>query len=169
MNSSGEMIFFGILAAVSVLCAVLMVIQENPVRSALNLVIVLVCMALLFLALHAAFIAAIQVIVYAGAIMVLFIFVIMLLNLGAPTVDVNRLKPQTPLAYLAGIVLIGVIASALASIPTVKQHLPFRMTSAYDVGVTLFTPTWVFPFEAVSILLLIAAIGAVILAKRRLD
>ena len=164
-----ELILFAILAAVSVICAAAMVLQENPVRSALNLVIVLVAMALLFLELHAAFLAAIQVIVYAGAIMVLFIFVIMLLNLGAPNIDVNRLKPQTPIAFLAGFVMIAVIVGAIASIPTHAEKLSARMTGAYDVGISLFTATWLFPFEAVSILLLIASIGAVVLAKRRLD
>ena len=78
-----------------------MILQDNPVRSALYLVLVLFSVAMLFLSLHAVFIAAVQIIVYAGAIMVLFIFVIMLLNLGTPERIVDRLKPQKPLAWVA--------------------------------------------------------------------
>jgi len=165
----GELVLFSVLAAISVICGISMVLQDNPVRAALNLVAVLFCVAILFLELHASFIAAIQIIVYAGAIMVLFIFVIMLLNLGTPEPMKNVLKPQSSLATGAGIMLVIVIAMAIVAIPASSALLPRQVTGAFDVGLAMFSPTWLFPFEAISILLLIAVVGAVILAKRRLS
>jgi len=161
-------ILFAILAAISVLCAVGVVINDNPVRSALSLVGVLFSVAVLFLTLHASFVAAVQVMVYAGAIMVLFLFVIMLLNLGTPEQVVNRLKPQGPLSVLAGVVLVAVVAGVVAAVPQASVPLSTQMSGAYEIGTTIFTGQWLFPFEAVSILLLIATIGAVVLAKRRI-
>ena len=164
---TGELVLFSILAAISVVCGIAMIAQDNPVRSALYLVGVLFCVAVLFLLLHASFIAAVQIIVYAGAIMVLFLFVIMLLNLGSPDRAIDRLKPQKPLAVIAGILLVGAIAGAIAAIPTPSTVLPRTMTGATEIGLNLFAPQWVFPFEAVSVLLLVAVVGAVVLAKRR--
>jgi NADH-quinone oxidoreductase subunit J len=164
-----QLVLFAILAALSVVCAIGVVVNENPVRSALNLVVVLFCVAMLFLTLNASFVAAVQVMVYAGAIMVLFLFVIMLLNLGKPEQLLDHLKPQKPLSVLAGLILVLVIASVIVAVPSPHSVLlPAQMTGAYEVGISLFSPTWVFPFEAVSILLLIAVVGAVVLAKRRL-
>jgi NADH-quinone oxidoreductase subunit J len=165
----GELVLFSILAAVSVVCAIGMLLQDNPVRCALNLVAVLFCVAVLFLELHASFIAAIQVVVYAGAIMVLFVFVIMLLNLAALEPIKNALKPQNWLATIAGFVLVLTIAAAISAVPASSTLLPKPMTGAFEVGVAMFSPTWLFPFEAISVLLLIAVVGAVILAKRRLS
>jgi NADH-quinone oxidoreductase subunit J len=167
---NGEIILFAILAAISVICGIGLIVNENPVRCALNLVGVLLSVAVLFLTLHASFIAAIQVIVYAGAIMVLFVFVIMLLNLGTPEKIIDHLKPQKPLAFLSALILVAVIVTAILGIPTgAKAHLSSVMTSPYDLAAQLFTPTWVFPFEAISILLLVAVVGSVILAKRRFE
>ncbi|MDR3709551.1 MAG: NADH-quinone oxidoreductase subunit J [Capsulimonadaceae bacterium] len=165
----GTQILFAILAAVAVVCGIGVVVSASPVRSALNLVLVLCSVALLYLTLNASFVAAIQIIVYAGAIMVLFLFVVMILNLGSPEPLVNKLKPQTPLAVVAGLVLIGVIASVVASIPPQASGrlLPEATTGALTIGLSLFSPAWVFPFEAVSVLLLVATVGAVVLATRR--
>lgn len=152
-----------------------MILQENPVRSALFLVLVMFCLAVLYLTLNAAFIAAVQVVVYAGAIMVLFIFVIMLLNLGAPGAVPDRLKPQTILGGpLVGLILVAVLASLLAVVPAAlyPKHttLTGDLIGADAIGRTLFDPSnpWLFPFEVVSILLLVAAVGAVMLAKKRI-
>ena len=109
-----------------------------------------------------------RIIVYAGAIMVLFIFVIMLLHLGAPDRAVNRLRPQTPFSFLAGAGVIAVLAGVIASIPAASSSLPAALTGPYEIGLALFSPNWLFPFEVVSILLLVAAVGAVMLAKRRI-
>lgn len=163
----GELILFSILAAIAVVCAISVVVQDNPVRCALSLVGVLFSVAILFLELHASFLAAVQIIVYAGAIMVLFIFVIMLLNLGTPDPTKNALKPQNWLSVVAGIILVMVIAGGIMTIPAHSTTLPARMTGAFEIGINLFSAQWVFPFEAVSVLLLIAVIGAVVLASRR--
>lgn len=165
---TGQLILFGFLAALSIVCAIAMVLQENPVRSALYLVLVLFSVAVLFLTLHATFIAAVQIIVYAGAIMVLFIFVIMLLNLGTPERIVDRLKPQRWLSAILGLVVIGVLASVIAALPAHSVSLPASLTGPSEIGVKLFTADWLFPFEVVSILLLVAAVGAIMLAKRRI-
>ena len=163
-----QLILFGILAAVAVVCGIAMILVDNPVRSALYLVLVLFSVALLFLSLHAVFIAAIQVIVYAGAIMVLFIFVIMLLNLGAPERIIDRLKPQQPLAVVAGLAIVAVLATIIATVPAHPQTLSTGLVGPYEIGMKLFTADWLFPFEVVSILLLVAAVGAVMLAKKRI-
>jgi NADH-quinone oxidoreductase subunit J len=100
--------------------------------------------------------------------MVLFIFVIMLLNLGTPERVVNRLRPQTPLAFIAGLAVIAILATVIASIPAASQPLPAALSGPTAIGMALFSPNWLFPFEVVSILLLVAAVGAVMLAKKRI-
>ena len=163
-----QLILFAILAAISIVCGVAMILQENPVRSALFLVLVLFSVALLFLELHAVFIAAVQIIVYAGAIMVLFIFVIMLLNLGTPERIVDRLRPQKYVSWIVGVLVVAVLATVIASIPAHSVGLPAALTGPAEIGQTLFSSDWLFPFEVVSILLLVAAVGAVMLAKKRI-
>ena len=166
----GIQILFGILAAIALICGIGVIAADNPVRSALNLVLVLFSVAMMYFTLNASFVGAIQIIVYAGAIMVLFLFVIMLLNLGTPEMIVNRLKPQNPLSIIGGIILSGLVITVVASAPTpASSHLlPAKTTGALEIGQALFTPTWLFPFEAVSILLLIATVGAVVLAMRKI-
>src|SRR4051812_13988233 len=102
---SGQVILFALFGVGALATAIAMVLSPNPIRSALFLVLNLFCVAVLYLLLSANFLAAVQVIVYAGAIMVLFLFVIMLLNLGTPDRAVDRLKWQQPVAILAGLVL----------------------------------------------------------------
>lgn len=173
---TGPLLLFGLLAFVAVVCGIMMIVEQNPVRSALFLVLVMFCLAVLYLTLHASFIALVQVVVYAGAIMVLFIFVIMLLNLGTPDTIPNRLRPQTPLGVLAGVVLVSVLASLLTLSPASGPIYPKGVAltpgliGANEIGMTLFNPAnpWLFPFEVVSILLLVAAVGAVMLAKKRI-
>ncbi len=165
---TAQLLLFGVLAAIAVVCGIAMILADNPVRSALYLVLVLFSVALLFLSLHAVFIAAVQIIVYAGAIMVLFIFVIMLLNLGTPERVIDRLKPQQPMAVLVGLVIIAVLATVIATVPAHSQRLSTELIGPYEIGMKLFTADWLFPFEVVSILLLVAAVGAVMLAKKRI-
>src|SRR2546421_7977399 len=109
---SGSMILFWILAAVSVGSALLVVANTNPVRSALFLVVNFFVLAVLYLTLSAQFIAAVQVIVYAGAIMVLFLFVIMLLNLGAPGALRERGGLQAPVAIVLALAFLTVLSAA---------------------------------------------------------
>ncbi|MGO8671626.1 MAG: NADH-quinone oxidoreductase subunit J [Capsulimonadaceae bacterium] len=168
---TGPLLLFGLLAAVAIVCGILMVAQDNPVRSALFLVLVLFSVALLYLTLNAAFIAAVQIIVYAGAIMVLFIFVIMLLNMGAPRQDADPIQGQKMVAPVVGLFLAAVFFTVILAIPhTAAPRLSTGLTGANEVGLVLFDPGnyWLFPFEVVSILLLVAAVGAVILAKKRI-
>jgi NADH-quinone oxidoreductase subunit J len=170
---SAQFLLFAVLATIAVVCGVLMILQENPVRSALYLVLVLFSVALLFLSLNAAFIAAVQIIVYAGAIMVLFIFVIMLLNLGTPDKATDQLKPQTwigaPIVAICMLALFGFITMSGTPTPP-SVHLSPNLIGAQEIGISLYSPNnyWLFPFEVVSILLLVAAIGAVMLAKKRI-
>ena len=110
---SAQTLFFALFAALALGSAITMVLHPNPVRAALSLVVNLFCVAGLYLLLNAYFLAAVQVIVYAGAIMVLFLFVIMLLNLGSPDRTVDELKWQQPVAVIVGVVLALVIGATI--------------------------------------------------------
>jgi NADH-quinone oxidoreductase subunit J len=166
-------ILFWIFATLAVLSAVFMVATPNPVRSALSLVATFICVAVFYIMLSAQFIAAVQVIVYAGAIMVLFLFVIMLLNLGAPQALRERGSLQPAVAVLLG----GAFVSVLLFTPNLfrlGRPAPTEMYqplgTAQGIGTNLFAQNqpWTLPFEMTSILLLIAVVGAIIMAKRKI-
>ncbi|MDD3579967.1 MAG: NADH-quinone oxidoreductase subunit J [Desulfobacca sp.] len=163
-------VLFLILAAVALISGVLVVIQVNPVRSALYLILNFFTVAGIYLLAHAEFIAAIQVIVYAGAIMVLFLFVIMLLNLRQPEEggEKQHLAQKISGAALAGVTALLVIYTCTRiNLGPAKEMVPgFGSTEA--VARSLFTD-YLLPFEVTSVLLLVALIGAVILARARLD
>lgn len=174
---TADVIIFAHFAPGAILTAMMMVLHPNPMRAALFLVLNLFCVAVFYLVLNAWFLAAVQVLVYAGAIMVLFLFVIMLLNLGTPDRTVDRLRLQQPIAIVAGLLLVGVVGwtvlsqvsvpeTALAAMRTAENQ---RMGTVESIGRTLFAPNlpWLFPFEVTSVLLLIAVIGAVVLARHR--
>ncbi len=169
-----SLVLFWVLAIVSVGASVLMVANQNPVRSALALVVAFLGVAVFYVTLSAQFIAAVQIIVYAGAIMVLFLFVIMLLNLGAPHAlrETGRLQivPALILAAVFAVVLYfsGALFNLLPSIST--QAEIDAMGTVQNVGLNLYDPKqpWLFPFELTSILLLVAVVGAIIMAKRRI-
>jgi NADH-quinone oxidoreductase subunit J len=167
-----EAIVFWILAVISVGAAIAMVTTINPVRSALALVVTFLCVAIYYVVLSAQFIAAVQVIVYAGAIMVLFLFVIMLLNLGAPEALRERGTIQKPIALILGVLFILILVfsqSLLYMPPGAPRSVAVRLGTVQSIGVSLFDPRlpWLFPFEITSILLLVAVVGAVIMAKRK--
>ncbi len=158
-------VLFYICAAVAVLAALNVVLQRTPVYSALSLILVLCLLAVIYLLLGAEFIAVIQVIVYAGAIMVLFVFVIMLLNAGRETPS-----ERSRLARWLGIPL--VIAFLLELLWVVWNQFPSGTTPAADfdagpaaIGHLLFR-NYVLPFEVTSVLILVAILGAVVLAKK---
>jgi len=166
-----ESIFFLVVAAVAVLSSILVVTCKNPINSALSLVMTFFCLATFYVMLDAPFMAAIQVIVYAGAIMVLIIFVIMLLNVKAET------GKRGTHAVLAGSVL-GLFVLFLTCWFLIKGSLtgvPGTITKAQIVaeghteliGKAMFTE-FLLPFEITSILLLAAIVGAVILAKKKI-
>lgn len=164
------MALFFLLAALALGSSILVITVRSPVNSALWLILSLAGVAALFLTLGAEFIAILQVLVYAGAIMVLFLFVIMLLNLRAERV-VSHAFPQKLAAVILGIGLlltIGMVARGGIS-ESVKGSYPAEQVAAVGnsemVAVVLFSD-YLFPFEIVSVLLIVAIVGAVVLARQ---
>jgi len=163
-------ILFLVFATIAVVCGLIVVVQTHPITSALALIGVLGSIAVLYLLLGAQFIAAAQVIVYAGAIMVLFIFVIMLLNAGR-----ERKTRGSFLARLLGppllVLLLGAVTYViLAVVPrdAMVKFGAYRGGTVENLGRAIFT-TYLWPFEITSILVLIAIVGAVALAYKELD
>jgi NADH-quinone oxidoreductase subunit J len=158
-------IFF-VLAAMAVLGAVSLIVQRHPIHSALSLIVVMVALAGLYLLMGAEFVAAVQIIVYGGAIMVLFVFVIMLLNAGE-----EERTTASKLATYAGIPLAlavtGLIAAAIArssgSLPAPAPNGALTSTKALS---TMLFSDFVYPFELTSFLILVAILGAIVLAQR---
>lgn len=162
-------LLFFFLAVVAIAAAVGMVVSRNPVTSALWLVLNLFCVAGLYLTLNAEFIAVIQVLVYAGAIMVLFLFVIMLLNLAElPSAQTFDWKRALGFVLAMGVLaqLVYVVARGFDLLPVAVEPEQAAVTgSALAIGTELFT-RYVLPLEIIGILLLVATIGAVMIAKR---
>ena len=162
---------FSVAAAMVLAGAVGVVVARNPVHSALMLIMTLFGIAVLFVLLQASFLAAVQVIVYAGAIVVLFLFVIMFLGVDREEdLGRDRLRGQRPLAIalvvlgVTGLLLLGQVshwttgAHSVAGPDTGQANVNLLGTSLYT--------TYLFPFEATSALLIIAVVGAVVLARR---
>ncbi|OHB86236.1 MAG: hypothetical protein A3D13_08975 [Planctomycetes bacterium RIFCSPHIGHO2_02_FULL_40_12] len=168
-------LLFIIMGLITIVCALCVVFQKNPVYSAIFLIQTMVSLAVLYVLLHAQFIAAIQVMVYAGAIMVLFVFVIMLLNLNKTDVegDYDKLLFQKPSAIILGfilVVMIGVVTLNTVFQGTQGEYTPESISQIGNtqlVGKMLFTK-YVFPFEIASVLLFAAVLGAIILAKKQI-
>ncbi|MGE5644188.1 MAG: NADH-quinone oxidoreductase subunit J [Acidobacteriota bacterium] len=163
-------VLFLIFAAVAVTCGVLVVAQTHPISSAIALIGVMASLAVIYLLLGAQFIAAAQVIVYAGAIMVLFVFVIMLLNAGR-----ERRTQGSAIARILGVpllvALLGMLSYAIFRVFPASVHVKFGTYTGGTVenlGRALFTK-YLWPFEITSVLVLIAIVGAVALAYRELD
>ena len=163
---SVELLVFFVLAALAVLGAVSLILQKHPIHSALSLIVVMVALAGLYLLLGAEFVAAVQIIVYGGAIMVLFIFVIMLLNAG--------IEEHTSISKLAGfpgylfvLALAGFIAATIARSASAVQSTAQTGTiaSTKDISGLIFKD-FVYPFELTSFLILVAVLGAIVLAQR---
>lgn len=164
-------ILFGILAVMAIATAVVTVTSKHPVKSAMSLVVHFFMLAGLYLTMNAQFIAAVQVLVYAGAIMVLVIFVIMLLNLGNEETFKMKFQTRQAVAVFFASALIVLLASVFIAHTGSVTELPensLQISSAQNLGNELFT-NYLFPFEAVSILLLAAIVGAIVLAKRKLN
>ena len=161
-------LLFILFAGLAIGCAISMVAQRNPLYSAISLIGVFISLACLYVTLAAPFIAAVQVIVYAGAIMVLVIFVIMLLNVEEEERKPVRLSSLVPIAVGLAAILFAETAFIIFFVQT-SPATPTRNIS--DVGLTssigsgLFT-TYLLPFEITSILLLMAIVGAMTLARR---
>ena len=160
-----HLIIFLIFAVLCLAGAINMLLQSHPINSALSLIVVMTSLAVLYLLLGAEFLAAAQVIVYAGAIMVLFVFVVMLLNAGQE----DRTRASRA-AKLVGFPAVAVILALVASVVIQIQGLhgasiAVPITSTAEISRVLFTDL-LLPFEVTSVLVLIAILGAVALARR---
>jgi NADH-quinone oxidoreductase subunit J len=164
MNAPLLVFFF--LAAIAILGAISLILQRHPIHSALSLIVVMVALAGLYLLMGAEFVAAVQIIVYGGAIMVLFVFVIMLLNAGV--------EERTHMSKMAGwaglplaIALMGFLAAAVArSTDRVQAVAQSGAPAPTKVVAGLLFQEFVYPFELTSFLILVAIIGAIVLAQR---
>jgi len=168
-----EQILFFLFAGIAVVTSVLVVTRKNPVISALFLVLNFAALAGIYLLLNAQFIAVVQVIVYAGAIMVLFLFVLMLLR---PEHEKNFFEEHPKMKWLAlfvgGIVflqlLYTIFIGKLSSTMHANTEQSVQIGTVESIGRGLFT-SYIIPFEAAGFLLLAAAIGALVLAKKHFD
>jgi NADH-quinone oxidoreductase subunit J len=161
-----EAFLFWVFAIVGVGCGVMVVWHRNPMSSAIYLVITMLCLAGFYVLLGGAFVAVIQVLIYAGAVMVLILFVIMMLNLREASLQREGSLPVWAIAGIVGLYLVIKLGGLLgartrAGLPATSE----AFGTIQQVGTALFG-TYVLPFELTSVLLLIAIIGAVILAKR---
>jgi NADH-quinone oxidoreductase subunit J len=162
-----KVIFF--IAAIGALAGAIGVVTvRNPFYCVLMLVVHLICLAALFLLLRAEFVAAAQVVVYAGAVMVLYVFVVAYVGGGEELAAGTALRILGPLFALALAIelCIAMLGSALKGISSKGAHYVLGFGTPRHIG-TLFLTKYLFPFEVASLLLLVAAIGAVVLARRR--
>ena len=164
---TGPIFIFLVLAAVAIAGAVSLILYRHPIHSALSLIVVMIALAGLYLLMGAEFVAAVQLIVYGGAIMVLFIFVIMLLNAG----EEERTNFSTlatyggvPLAFaIAGLIAAALSRAGTEALPAAAQGGAVSSTKALSM---LLFSEFVYPFELTSFLILVAILGAIVLAQR---
>jgi len=169
MNPIGTPYFFYALAAIAVLSAIAVVMRKNPVHSAISLIFTLLSLAGLYLMLYAPFVAGVQIILYVGGIVVLFLFVIMLINIERSVREYQFNKQ-----WLVGVVMAAVLGALFvvaymkgqSLFPTTMQRFPEEMNTQ-QVGRMLYVD-YLLPFEIASLLLLVAIVGAVVMAKRRI-
>ncbi len=159
-------LLFILLSLMAVAGAIMMLVSKNPVHSILWLIIVFFAISGHYILLNAQFLAVVNIIVYAGAIMVLFLFVVMLMNLNADTEPVKNYRLRL-IGIIAGGTLLLIVLSAVMKIDT--ENLVEMKTGEAglinNLGMTLFT-NYVLPFEISSVLFLSAIVGAVILSKK---
>jgi NADH-quinone oxidoreductase subunit J len=161
--------FFYFLTAITLLSGVFVITRKNPVHSALALILGLLAQAGLYLMLYAPFVAGVQIILYAGGIMVLFLFVIMLVNL-----ERSQKQEQFNKQWLVGIIAAIALGGLLVAVYLKGKDLfPYRIAqplennNTQEIGVMLYGQ-YMFAFEIASLLLLVAIIGAVVMAKKRI-
>jgi NADH-quinone oxidoreductase subunit J len=165
-----EAVLFYILAAVLIGMALQVVTRTNPIASALGLVAAFAALAALYALLSASFVAIIQILVYAGGIMVLMIFVIMLLNLHPEDLKPMKARGATVILALLGVLGVALGPVFLVVFPSVtwtQATLPEGFGDIFSVGEKIFSD-YLFPFEMLSLVLLTAIVGALVLAKRKL-
>src|SRR5512146_1246638 len=163
--------FFYFLSIIAVVSAVITITRRNPVHSALALIFTLLALAGLYLMLYAPFVAAVQIVLYAGGIMVLFLFVIMLVNIEKAELE-ERFNKQWLVATIAAVALGGLLFYVLRHgqgiFPTAVEftrNLP-EAPNTQQIGVELYK-NYMMPFEIASLLLLVAIVGAVVMAMKR--
>ncbi len=166
-----QQLIFLFLASVAVFSAFNVILQRNPIYSALGLIGVMCSLAGTFLLLSAQFVAVMQVSVYAGAIMVLFVFVIMLLNVRREESRLDKgkyLKIVAPLLFLALLAEVFYVAKAVPDTPAsaIAADGTHPFGTIESIGEAMFS-SYLFPFEATSVLILMAMVGALFLAKKR--
>ncbi len=168
-TTSGEAVLFWILAPAAIAASLGMVLSRNAVHSALWLVLTMFCLAAFYVVQDAPFLGAVQVVVYAGAIMILFLFVIMLIGVDFSDSLVETLRGQRVTAVLLGVGFAGLlilpIAKAVSRTHAVGLGAAGFNDNVSDIARLLFT-RYVWPFEVVSALLIVAAVGAMVLGHR---
>jgi NADH-quinone oxidoreductase subunit J len=170
MQITAELVCFWIFAIPLVLTALGVVVARNPVYAAMNLVAAFFFMAGIYVLLAAHLIAFMQILVYAGAVMVLFLFVIMLLSLGDEHLRRERRSAMQYVGAIGAVSLLAVLAAAIARVPDKAMSAlaqPERFGTVKAVGQVLYTE-FLLPFEVTSLLLLVAIVGAVVIAKERI-
>jgi NADH-quinone oxidoreductase subunit J len=161
--------FFYLLSALAIISGVLVITRRNAVHSALALIVTLLALAGLYLMLYAPFVAAVQIVVYAGGIMVLFLFVIMLVNLEKAVKEAQYNK-QWVAGVLAAICLGALFAGVYLKGASLFPGTPLMLAEGDNtqrVGIGLYQ-NYVLPFEIASLLLLVAIVGAVVMAKKKI-
>jgi NADH-quinone oxidoreductase subunit J len=160
-----HLILFIVFAGFCLAGAINLLLQSHPINSALSLIVVMTSLAVLYLMLGAEFLAAAQVIVYAGAIMVLFTFVVMLLNAGREDRTLGS-KAARRLGFPAVVVILAIVATVILHAQGLGvARLSDGVTTTEELSAVLFTKL-LLPFEVTSVLILIAILGAVALATR---
>lgn len=163
-----EQIFFYIFGVVAIIAAILVVSLRNPVHSAFFLIVCLLQVAALFILLRSPFLAAVQVFIYVGAVMVLFLFAVMVLDIGKETFREHMHSQAIPaVAVVVGLIVFVsyLISQGRITVPLGKFDEAALMKNTEVIGRSLFTQ-YIFPFEVVSLLLLVALIGAVVLVMK---
>ncbi|MCK5850771.1 MAG: NADH-quinone oxidoreductase subunit J [Kiritimatiellae bacterium] len=164
-----QLFFFYLVALVAIVAGFCVISCKNPINSAISLVMTFFCLAVFYVMLNAPFMAAIQIMVYAGAIMVLIIFVMMLLNQGAEVI--SRYRHAVIGAFIAaGLMMVQVIITIKQggvsdTVGPINSEVVQQVGHTELIGQAMFTD-FLLPFEIASILLLVAIVGAVVLAKR---
>jgi NADH-quinone oxidoreductase subunit J len=163
---TAPLVVFFVLAGLAVIGAVSLILQKHPIHSALSLIVVMIALAGLYLLLGAEFVAAVQIIIYGGAIMVLFVLVIMLLNAGVEEhTSISKMAGAPGLLLvvaLAGLVAATIVRSTDSVLSTSQAG---DMSSTLEISNMLFKD-FVYPFELTSFLILVAVLGAMVLAQR---
>ncbi|SYZ73307.1 NADH-ubiquinone/plastoquinone oxidoreductase chain 6 [Candidatus Zixiibacteriota bacterium] len=166
-----ELVVFYFAAVVAVGGGLMMILQRNPVASVLYLIVTLMAIAVMFVQLSAIFVGALLIIVYAGAILVLFLFVIMLLNLRGEKFAEKRSKVDRPTRVILTVVFVAELLAMIKQVAFPGRMNTLMVQASPDFGgarpvAELLYTKYLFPFELTSILLLVAIVGAVIMAKR---